>query len=659
MMFFRRAISYPKFKNKVLTAVFITISFLGGGVEIVYGNFFILFFMAIFTTSQCSDDLTPHVCLWKRMRWGIKSLIIVLIIFLSLSAIQLIPFVEFLYHSIRRVGISFQEATIWSFALKDIVLFFLPDAYGYFLDIKKYWITQCWLKSLYTGGLPFILSVIYFIFGKKRRLFLFLMLFSIFLSLGLYNPVYKFIFQYVPFFNSIRYPVKFLYIFILVLSITAGLGFDCLISLVKNGDGKRFKNFLIISTIISGLLLLLLVIGNKEIEEFIKLKGIDFPDFNYASVNLYNTKRLFFYLTIFFILLRVGQEMRWERWVKFLLIGFLTADLFGNMGFYGKEKTTEFFKKTRILEMISLDHGQFRVFTTAKTISMDVPILIGNATYIDYLKEKHLPSMSQLYKIHNIWGIDVIHLKRTDELYKALVERPSISATNLVDLYGVKYIISVSLIEDKPNLELIYSRLEGLNGKREDLLKGNTIKLYRNNSYISRAWLVKDFKVMDPKNILLEITKKDFNPQRVVFLEEEPEFNPPPHPFDPSVSPLTKGGYRGELKGFEVSTGNLRNKIDLIHESNNRLTLFVKADEDAFLILSDTYFPGWKVFIDGKKEKIYCADYNFRAVPVKAGVHKVEFIYSPLSFKLGAIINISGIIGCIITGFFIRSKKTK
>ncbi|NWF52759.1 MAG: YfhO family protein [Nitrospirae bacterium] len=592
----------------------------------------------------------------KKLKNGLKSLLIVSIIFLPLSAVQLVPFIELIKHSIRCEGISFKEATTWSFALKDILLFFLPDAYGYFLDIKKYWITQCWLKTLYTGGLPFILSAIYFIYGKNRKLLLSLMLFSIFLSLGLYNPFYKFVFQYVPFFNSIRYPVKFLFILILALSITAGLGFDRLVLIIKKGSSKKLANFLIISAFVSGLILLLMVLGSEYIESFMKSKGINFPDFNYASVNLYNTKRLFFYLAVFFLLLRVGQELKWKRWVKVLLILFLTADLFGNMGFYGKEKTTEYFKKTRILETISSDSRQFRTFTTAKTISMDVPILIGNATYIDYLKEKHLPSMNQLYRIHDIWGIDVIHLKRTGDLYKALVEKPSISATNLINLYGVKYIISVSLIEDNSNLELIYSRTEGLKGKKDELLKGNTIKLYRNNSYLPRAWLVKDFKIMDSKKILSEITRKDFNPENVVFLEEEPKFNPPAYMseeqqevqlskfFNPPLSPLVKGGREGGV-------------VKLLSESNNKLTLLIKTNEDALLVLNDTYFPGWIAYVDGKREKVYRADYNFRAVPVKAGIHKVKFIYDPISFKLGVIITSSGIIICVIAGFVNRLRK--
>ncbi|MFH1703098.1 MAG: YfhO family protein [Nitrospirota bacterium] len=650
MMFFRRAIAYPGFKNKVFTAIFLTISFLGGGVEIVYGIFFILFFMVIFSFESPSPHPSPpftnppHPPLSKGgIKGGLRpiltrfrSLMIVSIIFLFLSAVQLVPFIELLYHSIRRGGISYQEATIWSFAPKDVLLFFLPDAYGYFLDMKKYWVTQCWLKTLYTGGLPFILSSIFFIFCKGRKLFFSLMLFSVFLSLGHYTPLYAFVFKYVPFFNGIRYPVKFLYIFILVLAITAGLGFERLKTFSEKGEAKKLKIIFTVFSLICAFFLLFLVLGNKEIEHFMKINGIDFPNFYYASVNLYNIKRFFFYLTLFFLLLRVGHEVKWKGWIKVLLIVVLTADLFGNMGFYGKEKTSDYFQKTKVLEIISSDKEQFRTFSTSRTISMDIPILIGDGTYINYLKEKHLPSMNLLYKLHDIWGIDVIHLKRTDDLYRALIDTPSISATNIIDLMSVKYVISVTIIEKDPRFELIYSRLEGIQGKKEALLKENTIKLYRNKDPLPRGWLVKDFKIMAPDAILSALKREGFNPAREVFLEEKPKFNP-------SSPPFSKGGLGG--------------KVELKHESNNRLLLVAESTENTMLVLSDTYFPGWKVLIDGKEENIYRADYNLRAVLLGAGTHQVKFIYDPLSFKLGAIITFLGIIGCLVIGLAVRHRK--
>jgi hypothetical protein len=674
MMFFRRAIHGQGFKNEILTAILITISFLGGGIEIVYGNFFVLLIMVIFSPSPYIEFVGDKprrykfLCIspvyWKRIR----SLLIVSILFLSLSAVQLFPFVELFHHSIRGDGISYQEASTWSFAPKDILLFFLPDAYGYFLDMKKYWINQCWFKTLYMGGLPFILCLIFFLaprssssrsgpssvpvapglqrieethgvagFGKNRKLYLVLMLFSLFLSFGQCNPFYPYVFKYLPFFNGIRYPVKFLYIFILVLAIAAGLGFQRLTEFCEEGEKKKFKNCLFLLSLISGLLLLFLVSNHKGIESFLKLRGVDFPDFNHLSVNLFHAKRFLFYLALFFLLLRVGHEAKWKVWTNVLLIFFLTADLFGNMGFYAKEKTSDYFKKTKILETVSSDKGHFRIFSTGKTISLDTPILVADLSPLDIFKEKHLPTRNLLYQLHDIWGIDVIRLKRTDDLYKAFINTPSISATHLIDLYGVKYVVSVTPIEKDGRFELIYSRLEGLEGKKEDLLKANTIKLYKNRSPLSRAWLVKDFKVLDPKMILSMIMQKEFRPSQEVLLEEEP----------PSITRSRKGGEKG---GGEV---------EILSESNNRIQFLARSAEDNILVLSDTYYPGWKAFVDGKETKIYRADYAFRAIPLNAGTHRVEFVYDPISFKLGAGVTLLGIMGCVGMGWITRRRRSK
>ena len=633
MMFFRRALASPGLRNEILAGIFVTVSFLGGGVEIVYANFFVLFFMVIFPPSLFHSPVPgekPAESQWWRISRRMRSLFVVSLAFLFLSAIQLIPFLELILNSVRGQGISYQEATIWSFAPKDILLFFLPDAYGYFLDVKKYWATQCWLKTLYTGGLPFILGSFFFLFGKDRKLYFSLMVFSLFCALGGYNPLYRFLYEYVPFFNGIRYPVKFLYLFILSLSIISGLGFQRLIEFSREAANKRCKTLLIAFALISGFLLLGLTLGHQEVERVLKLRGIDFPDFNLLPVNLHHAQRFLFYLTLFFLLLRVGQEVKWKGWVKVLFVFFLTADLFGNMGFYGKEKTSDYFQKTKIMEMISSDKGHFRTFSTAKTISMDTQILIAGASNLNILKEKHLPSLNLLYGVHSIWGIGVVRLKRVDDLYYAMTGTPSISATNLMDLYGVKYVISVTPIEEDPRFELIYSRLEGLQGRREDLLKENTIKLYRNHNYLPRAWLVNDFRVLDSNSILPTMITQEFHPDREALLEEDPKW------------------------GKESFPSALPNKLEFIHESNNRLQLFIQANENSLLVLSDTYFPGWKAFLDGRKTKIYRANYTFRAIPLNAGTHRVEFVYDPLSFKLGAGVTFLGIIGCLIVGLFPR-----
>ncbi len=724
MMLFRRAIIEKGLKNEILTAVFITLSFWGGGIEIVYGNFFILLLMLIFSPptvprSGVKEGVVEPLCglpefrrpqraaptgflrdtIFYRVLFNrVRSLFFISILFLFLSAIQLFPFVELFHHSIRGSGISYQDATVWSFAPRDVLLFFLPDAYGYFLDMKQYWVAQCWFKTLYTGGLPFILSLIFFLFGRQvgeplrglsngtvaegrlhkihffrtdRGLYLSLMLFSIFLSLGQYNPLYALVFKYVPFFNGIRYPAKFLYIFILALSITAGLGFERLTELSKEAEHKKYKTLFIAFSLVCVLFLSFLVLGHKEIERFLKLRDIDFPQFNHVSVNLFHAKRFFFYLVIFFLLIRVGDEVRWKSWAKILLIFFLTADLFGNMGFYGKQKSDDFFRKTKILEIITGDKRNFRTFSTEKTVAMDTQILATTTFYLDILKEKHPPSMRLPYLLHDIWGIDVIRVKRGDDLYNAFTGVSSISATNLVDLYGIKYVISVAPIEGDPRFELIFGMVEGLEGKKEDLLKQNTIKLYKNRKCFARAWLVKDFKVLDSKTILSMMTQKGFDPGQEVFLEEEPKWINPPLP------PFTRGGVGGlnePLSGFQNKGGlmgsplrrandvgelpcGLPEKAEIVSESNNRLYLQVMAAENGLLVLSDTYYPGWKALVNGRETKIYRADYAFKAIPLNAGTHQVEFVYDPMSFKLGAGVTLLGILGCVVFGWTARRRR--
>jgi hypothetical protein len=636
MMFFRRALLDGGLKNEIWVAIFMTLSFLGGGLEIVYGNFGVLFLMIFFSPPRSSPEFPKEgqeKSRGGRVWFGLRSILIIAGLSFLLSAVQLLPFLELFHHSIRGQGISYGEATIWSFAPKDFLLFLIPDAYGYFFDIKKYWASQCWLKTLYTGGLPFVLGSFYFLRGTGRIFYLSLMLVSLLLSLGNHTPLYRFLYEYIPFLNTIRYPVKFLYFFILGLAIISGLGWQKLMEFSAEPRNKRLVKILLGFSFFTGFALLFFVLGHSQIEYFLRSKGMDVPDFNPLAVNLHHAKR--------FLLLVVGQELKWKRWAKFLLILFLAADLFGNMGFYGKDKTEEYLKKTRILDIVSSDtQGPFRTFTTAKTIAAETPILIGGASYLATLKEKHLPSMNLLYPLADIWGIDVITLKRVSDLYKAFTGAPSISATNLIDLYGVKYIISVTPLEEDPRLELIYARLEGLQETREELLKRNTVKLYRNRNLAPRAWLVKDFQVLDAQAVLGALVTKGFHPAKSVLLEEEPIW-------------LTESVPQGRAR---EGGSTPENKVEFVSESNNRLRLRVQAAEKSLLVLSDTYFPGWKAFVNGKETKIYRANYAFRALPLKAGTHEVEFVYDPIWFRLGAGLTFWGIIACLVIGWFPRKN---
>lgn len=72
-------------------------------------------------------------------------------------------------------------------------------------------------------------------------------------------------------------------------------------------------------------------------------------------------------------------------------------------------------------------------------------------------------------------------------------------------------------------------------------------------------------------------------------------------------------------------------------------------ENDGFLVLSDTYYPGWKAYVDGKRSEIYLTNYLVRSVYLKKGEHIVKFIYLPFAFILGVIISFAAMLYLIFT----------
>ncbi|OGM30071.1 hypothetical protein A2630_02450 [Candidatus Woesebacteria bacterium RIFCSPHIGHO2_01_FULL_44_10] len=75
------------------------------------------------------------------------------------------------------------------------------------------------------------------------------------------------------------------------------------------------------------------------------------------------------------------------------------------------------------------------------------------------------------------------------------------------------------------------------------------------------------------------------------------------------------------------------------------------GDISKMLFVSDTYYPGWKAFIDGREVPIYRADYAFRAIPVPEGDYDVDFKYQPKSFTTG--LKVSSISFLVLIAFWI------
>ena len=96
--------------------------------------------------------------------------------------------------------------------------------------------------------------------------------------------------------------------------------------------------------------------------------------------------------------------------------------------------------------------------------------------------------------------------------------------------------------------------------------------------------------------------------------------------------------------------------VEIIRYSPSEVVIRVEASDPSFLVLSDTFYPGWRAYVDGKPMNMYRAYGVVRAVFVTAGPHEVLFLYEPDSFRLGgAVTVVSALIIALLCGTTILS----
>lgn len=190
------------------------------------------------------------------------------------------------------------------------------------------------------------------------------------------------------------------------------------------------------------------------------------------------------------------------------------------------------------------------------------------------------------YALEEIGGISPLRTARYDALQ-------ALAPETLFSLLNVRYVIT-----GRPgfaNAEVIAA-------------DGETRLLELKNSQ-PRAWLVGNSVQVTDDQALQAMQQDGFNPGATAYLAE-----PLPFPLVPNqaFSPVT----------FEV-------------REPERLALSMYTPTDSLLLLSEIYYPGWSATVDGQPAPILRADVALRAVPVRAGNHRIEMVYDPWSVKIG------------------------
>lgn len=104
---------------------------------------------------------------------------------------------------------------------------------------------------------------------------------------------------------------------------------------------------------------------------------------------------------------------------------------------------------------------------------------------------------------------------------------------------------------------------------------------------------------------------------------------------------------------FEDSKVN----ISQIKETANSIQAIVETDGPTFINHSQLNYPGWNVYIDGKKEQLYTVNNLIQGTFVPAGNHIIQFCFEPVDIKIGGLLTLCGIFEIIILIYLNRRKK--
>lgn len=104
-----------------------------------------------------------------------------------------------------------------------------------------------------------------------------------------------------------------------------------------------------------------------------------------------------------------------------------------------------------------------------------------------------------------------------------------------------------------------------------------------------------------------------------------------------------------------LAEGEVKNRAPCTSEVARRTTGLssavydVRACDDGYLVMTDSYFPGWHASLDGVSLPVSRADFAFLAVEVPRGRHEVRLHYRPASFTWGLTAFVAALLGLSVS----------
>ncbi len=616
LLLFSIAIDRLSYGYAIATGVVIALFILTAHPQFILLTMTVLALYYLYNVAHCllCREVADGARQEKKRRLALKYSLMILLavgVGVALSAPQLFPAYQLKSLSVLSESLGVDFVTSYSLSPYRMASFLIPNflgnqAIGYrgpaFYEEHHN----------YIGILALALVALAWARRREKAALFFglLLILSVVLSWGRLVPIYHLIAR-MPLYNLFRVPARWLYPMTMALAVLAGSGFDHLLAARGSAGVQRLARALLVLAVVLTLTLPWVFVLKQQIMD---LTGW-FVDNVYPSYTVFTLRSLVkafvrfpkpplsnFLLHAFpfmtnpllhflaaldasaaLLYLFVSGRIR-ARWFSAAAIALIALDLFLVSGSaINPVAPAAYFDRRESTAYLREHAGLHRIYPTNQ--DGDPNFNLGH----------YFPMID---RIPSFGGSSSLTLRWAQDYRDAARQNP-----RLYDLAGVKYVLKESA--DPP---------QDFSGPLREVFSSEEIHIWENPNVMPRAFIVHEAAA----------------PPQPTYLYD------PAFPFDRKAA-LDDPSASERLAPAEPRPEG-EDKAEITHYSYNDVTVECETAAPGFLVLTDSFYPGWEATVDGQPEPIYRADHIFRAVFLPAGRHTVTFHFAQPAFWWGVIV---------------------
>ncbi|MCL5428667.1 MAG: YfhO family protein [Chloroflexi bacterium] len=523
-------------------------------------------------------------------RFGVAGLLA-----FCLSAAQLLPTAEYLVNSQRATQVDFAQASTYSFWPWRLIGLVVPNFFGNPAHGDYWGYGNFWEDAIYIGVLPFALAVAALWWGRKAKeqkpfavFLLIISVISFLLALGSRTPLFGWLYQVVPTFALFQSPTRFTIWLVVALALLAGLAAD---QWTRPIGKALYRSRLAVAGALA------LLAGSGVGFLLVRLGTIVVPQTFFSATLITGA----FALAAVWLHLRAPEENHGQKspW-SWLVGGLVAADLLVVGWGLNPGTSLELYKEDASLQSELREQlGEGRLF-------------------IPELDEYQL-RYERLFRFDDFYSEEPEFI-RTFLLPNTFLLEGISSVNNYDPLVPARYKTWMDVLNNTDlETQLTMLRRMGVAAIEKVDPGAERLVLFESIEAVPHArWVNCAKTIRSAVEVLSAISSSGFDP-RIVMIERSRD------------SQACGSGSEGSVK---IRSG-----------SADSVEVLVDAPGGGWLVLAETFFPGWRAFALGKELTIYPADGLFRAVQLEVGKYELEFVYQPMWFYSGAGLSILSWLG--------------